>query len=94
MMIRTTQPLLFAEGGYKMVVLKYVLIVLEVIASVALTVVVLLQSSKDAGLGAISGGTDTYMGKNKGSRLDQIAAKSTVWLAIVWAALALALSLF
>ena len=44
--------------------LKIVLIVMEVLASVALIVAVLLQSGKEAGLsGAISGNNDSYMGK-------------------------------
>ena len=77
-----------------MAILKYVLIALELIASVALIVVVLLQSGKEDGLGAaISGKTDTYMGKNKTSSLDQLAAKSTKWIALVWILLALGLNL-
>ena len=77
-----------------MAILKYVLIALELIASVALIVVVLLQSGKEDGLGAaISGKTDTYMGKNKTSSLDQLAAKSTKWIALVWILLALSLNL-
>lgn len=77
-----------------MAILKYVLIALEVIASIALIVVVLLQSGKEDGLGAaISGKTDTYMGKNKTSSLDQLAAKSTKWIALVWILLALGLNL-
>ena len=41
-------------------VLRIILIVLEVIASIALTVVVLLQSGKEAGLsGALSGSSDS-----------------------------------
>lgn len=76
-----------------MTVLYYVLIALEVLASIALTVVVLMQSGKEDGLGAISGKTDTYMGKNKSSSLEQIAARSTKWIALVWVLLALSLSL-
>ena len=77
-----------------MEVLRIILIVLEVIASIALTAVVLLQSGKEAGLsGAISGGnTDTYLGKNKSSSWDKKLASSTKWIALVWILLALALS--
>ncbi len=87
---------LLAEGGIEMKdVIFYVLLVLEVLASIALTVVVLLQSGKEDGLGAaISGKTDTYMGKNRTSSLDQLAAKSTKWIALAWILLALSLSLF
>ena len=77
-----------------MEVLKTIVIVLEALASIALIVVVLLQSGKKAGLsGAIAGGNDTYMSKNKSSNLDQMLADSTKWIALVWIVLTLALSL-
>lgn len=74
--------------------MKIVLIVLEALASLALTVVVLLQSGKEAGLsGALSGSSDSYLSKNKKGGLDQILASSTKWIAIVWIVLTLVLSL-
>lgn len=70
------------------------LTILEAIASVALIVVVLMQSGKKAGLsGAIAGGSETYMGKGKTNNLDQMLATSTKWIALVWIILTLALSL-
>ena len=70
------------------------LIILEALASLALTVVVLLQSGKEAGLsGALSGSSDSYLSKNKKGGLDQILATSTKWIAIVWIVLTLVLSL-
>lgn len=75
-----------------MSVLSTVLIVLEAIASVALIVVVLLQSGKEAGLsGALAGGSDSYLSKNKGG-LDHVLASSTKWIAIAWIVLTLVLS--
>ena len=75
-------------------VLETILIVLEAICSVALIVIVLLQSGKEAGLsGALSGSSDTYLSKNKRGSLDQMLASSTKWLAIAWVLLTLALSL-
>ena len=75
-------------------VLNTILVVLEVIASLALVVVVLLQSGKEAGLsGAISGNNDSYMSKNKKGGLDKILATSTKWLALAWILLTLALHL-
>lgn len=77
-----------------MEVLSIVLTVLEVITSIALVVVVLLQSGKESGLsGAISGGSDTYMGKNKSSSLDKKLATSTKWIAAAWILLTLSLHL-
>ena len=77
-----------------MEVLKTVLIVLELIASLALIVVVLMQSGKESGLsGAISGNSNSYMNKKKTGGLDKILATSTKWIALVWILLALSLSL-
>ena len=73
-------------------IVKYILIALEALASIALITVVLLQSGKEAGLGALAGKTDTYMGKNKTNSLDKIAAASTTWIALAWIVLTLALN--
>ena len=71
-----------------------ILTVLEALASVALIVIVLLQSGKEAGLsGAIGGGSETYMGKGKSKNMDQVLASATKWVALVWIALTLWLSL-
>ena len=75
-------------------VLRIILTVLEVIASVLLIVVVLVQSGKEAGLsGAISGNSDSYLSKNGKANLDKKLAKWTKWIALVWILLTLALSL-
>ena len=74
--------------------LKIVLIVLEVIASLALILIVLFQSGKEAGLsGAVGGGSDTYLSKNKSASLDKKLAAATKWVALVWVAVTLGLSL-
>ena len=79
-----------------MQVLEIIVTVLEVIASLALIVVVLLQSGKEAGLsGAIAGGNqDTYLNKSKSGNLDKMLASATKWIALVWILLTLSLSLF
>ena len=70
------------------------LTILEVIASIALIVVVLLQSGKEAGLsGAVSGNMDSFMNKGKSVGLDKKLASWTKWIAIVWILLTLALCL-
>ena len=48
-----------------MAVLKIILTVIFIIISIALTVIILMQEGKSAGLGAIAGAADTYWGKNK-----------------------------
>lgn len=75
-------------------VFETVLIVVEALFSVALIVVVLMQSGKEAGLsGALSGSSDSYLSKNKNGSLDQKLASATKWIAIAWVLLTLALSL-
>ena len=75
-------------------IIKIVVTVLEVIFSVGLIAIVLLQSGKESGLsGAISGGADTYMGKGKSTTLDQKLASATKWVALVWVLLTLGLTL-
>ena len=77
-----------------MEVVKIIFIILEVIASLALIAVILLQSGKEAGLsGAISGNSDSYLSKNGKANLDKKLAKWTKWIALVWILLTLALSL-
>ena len=75
-------------------VLETILIILEAICSIALIVVILLQSGKEAGLsGALSGSSDSYLSKNKKGNLDAKLASSTKWIALAWVILTLALSL-
>ena len=79
-----------------MEVLEIILTILEVIASVALILVVLFQSGKEAGLsGAITGGSqDTYLSKSKNGSLDKMLASATKWIALAWILLTLSLSFF
>lgn len=73
---------------------KIVLTVLEVIASIALVVVVLLQTGKEAGLsGAVSGNSNSFMNKGNAGTWDKKLASYTKWIALVWIALTLVLSL-
>ena len=77
-----------------MEVVKINLTVLEVIASVALIAVVLVQSGKEAGLsGALAGNNESYMNKSKMGGLDKKLAKVTKWVALAWIVLTLLLSL-
>ena len=78
-----------------MEVLKTIVTVLEVIASVAMILVVMFQSGKEAGLsGALTGNTETYMSKSKFGNLDKTLASATKWIALAWVLLTLSLSLF
>ena len=72
--------------------LKLILTILQLLSGLAVTVVVLLQSGKSAGLsGAIAGGAETFLSKAKS--LDAKLAKATKWFAIVFVVLTLVLNL-
>ena len=61
-------------------ILKIVLMIIFAIDCIALTVIVLMQEGKSAGLGAISGIADTYWGQNKGRSMEGALVKSTKFL--------------
>ncbi|MBQ2244686.1 MAG: preprotein translocase subunit SecG [Oscillospiraceae bacterium] len=73
-----------------MQVVRTILVILEVLASIGLVLVVLFQSGKESGLGAIAGNTETYMGKNSASTLDKKLASWTKWIALAWVVLIIA----
>ena len=74
--------------------MQLALTIIQVVLSLILVAVVMLQSGKSAGLsGAISGSSDSYLSKNKKGGLDQVLASSTKWIAVAWILLTLALSL-
>ena len=75
-------------------ILKIVLTVLEVLASVMLVVVVLFQSGKESGLsGAIAGNSESYMSKSKSGNLDKMLASENKWVALALILLTLSLNL-
>ncbi len=76
-----------------MEILKIVLTVLFAIDCVVLTVLVLLQEGKSAGLGAISGGADTFWGQNKGRSMEGTLVKVTKIAAVLFIVLAVVLNL-
>lgn len=76
-----------------MEILKYVVIGLEILTSIALIIIVLMQSGKESGLGAISGNSDSYMNKNGSGNLNKKLASATKWVAAAWILFTLILSL-
>ena len=71
-----------------------ILIILQALCSLGLIVVIMLQSGKEEGLsGALAGSSNSYMNQNKKGSLDSVLASSTKWIALVWIALTLTLSL-
>ena len=76
-------------------VLHTLFTVLLIIVSLALIVVVLLQSGKSAGLsGAISGGAEQLFGKQKARGMELVLHRTTIVLAVAFIALALAVVKF
>ena len=72
--------------------LNIILTILQVLSGLALTVIVLMQSGKSAGLsGSISGGADTFLSKGKAKTLDAKLAKATKWFALAFVLLTLVL---
>ncbi|MBQ9914537.1 MAG: preprotein translocase subunit SecG [Clostridia bacterium] len=67
--------------------------IVHIILAIALIVVVLLQSGKEAGLsGAISGGSsESFFGKNRSRTKDAILARCTSYVAILFLATSIAL---
>ena len=76
-----------------MEILKTVLMILLAIDCIALTIVVLLQEGKSAGLGTIGGMADSYWGQNKGRSMEGTLVNVTRVLAVLFILLALALNL-
>ena len=77
-----------------MAILKNVLIVVQIIVSLVLTTVVLMQSGREAGLsGSIAGGAETFFGKNKARTIDGMLSRLTTVLAILFIVISFVLSL-
>lgn len=67
--------------------------ILLVINAIGLIVVVLLQSGKSAGLsGAISGGAEQMLGKQKARGIDALLGKLTVVFAVLFMVLSIAVA--
>ena len=75
-----------------MTTLELILTIIQLISGLAVTVIVLMQSGKSAGLsGAISGMADTFLSKNKAKTMDAKLARATKWIGAVFLVLTLIL---
>ncbi|WP_347501008.1 preprotein translocase subunit SecG [Clostridium sp. chh4-2] len=72
---------------------KLILSIVFVLICIALTVIVLLQEGKSAGLGSIGGMAETYWGKNKGRSMEGNLEKFTKFAAFAFVILAIVLNL-
>ena len=73
--------------------LRIVINIIFLLVCVALTVLVLMQEGKSAGLGSISGAAETYWGRNKGRSMEGMLVKITKILAVFFMLLAVVLNL-
>jgi len=75
-------------------IVRLIIIGIFILICIALTVIVLMQEGKSAGLsGAINGVADTYWGKNKGRSIEGKLVKFTKFLAIGFIVLAAVLNI-
>ena len=73
--------------------LRVVINIIFILVCVALTVLVLMQEGKSAGLGSIGGAAETYWGRNKGRSMEGMLVKITKILAVFFMLLAVVLNL-
>lgn len=77
--------------------IKSILTIVYILVCVTLSVIVLMQEGKDAGLSALtggaSGGSDTYWSKNKGRSAEGALKKGTTALAVLFIVLSVVLNL-
>ena len=67
--------------------------IIQLLCSLALIAMVLVQSGKSAGLsGTIGGVADSFLAKNKAKTIDAKLARATKWVGAVFVVLTLALN--
>lgn len=76
-----------------MSVLKVILTVIFIIICLALTVIILMQQGKSAGLGTIAGAAETYWDKNKGRSMEGMLVKITKVLVLLFFVIAAVLNM-
>ncbi len=71
-----------------------ILSIVQALVCIFLIAVVLLQSGKSAGLsGAISGGAETFFGKNKARSMDAKLSRATMIACLVFVVITLVLNI-
>ena len=73
--------------------LRIILTIVFIIDCLVLTVLVLMQEGKSAGLGAVAGAAETYWGKNKGRSVEGLLVKLTKIVSVLFLLLAVVLNL-
>ena len=73
--------------------LRVVINIIFILVCVALTVLVLMQEGKSAGLGAIAGASDTYWSKHKDRSMEGVLVKATRALVALFLILSIVLNI-
>ncbi|MBQ6431284.1 MAG: preprotein translocase subunit SecG [Oscillospiraceae bacterium] len=73
--------------------LRIVLLVMQILSCVALTAIITMQDSKEGAMGALTGNSESYMGKGKAATKDAKLASITKWIAAAFVLLTLIVSL-
>ena len=61
-----------------------------IVLSIAIILIVLMQESREAGIGVISGAADSFVDKGKAKTFNAFLAKWTKWISVVFFILVLA----
>lgn len=70
--------------------IEIILGIIVILISLAIIAIVILQPGRRAGInGAISGGADTFLSKNKARKWDAVLGRMTKWFAIAFFILAI-----
>ena len=72
-----------------MAALKIILLVFQLLSCVVLTAIILLQSSKSDGMSALTGNSDSFLGRSKAATMDAKLERLTKWVAAVFVLLTL-----
>ena len=73
--------------------LRVAINIIFILVCVALTVLVLMQEGKSAGLGAIAGASDTYWSKHKDRSMEGVLVKATRALVALFLILSIVLNI-
>ncbi|MDR1329385.1 MAG: preprotein translocase subunit SecG [Oscillospiraceae bacterium] len=74
--------------------MKMAIIIIDLLVCLLLTAIVVVQSGKTSGLaGALGGGSDTFLAKNKAKTLDAKLSRGTKWVAVAFILLTLILNI-
>ena len=76
-----------------MEIAKTIFVVIQLLLSVILMCVIILQSGKNSGLSAFTGANESYLAKNKAKSRDARLALATKWVAGVFVILTVILNI-